>query len=192
MIRQQTLKQYGEKQVVVLAGDRTLLDAFRELHARGYDGASAYLVVTLPGPAYRVARYTELAGLLSRIGEDGLQLALADLPLASSSRTDHVQTQEGGKQIVDWVNARLSATAVAYDDIGFVGLFAGRLRSSLTENLSLLELPGDLPRLGEHILAELRTHVKPPECEFCHNRDFFTYMPGARKFVCRKCGLAQP
>lgn len=122
-IKPKTIEENGKKNVIVLSGDKTLADAFKELQQRAYPANDSYLVAALPNGQYWAAHFSkELEPIRAEKGAEGL----AQLPIDTSrQRVIAMNTTEAGGNIIKWVKANPGSRVIIVDEHqNFVALFA--------------------------------------------------------------------
>ncbi|MDY7039266.1 MAG: hypothetical protein SVX38_00195 [Chloroflexota bacterium] len=192
-IRSTTLKNHGERYIIVMDGAQTLGDALQFLRGHGYQANQTYLVVAQTDQRHRVALFSELKGVVAMMGYDSFAQPLHALPLPFADRVESTDTPQSGQEVVDWVASNPQSTVVVIEGDQVVGLFANPNRSSGSgwlDNLSLLELHGELVQLGGDPRADFVARVRPPRCPHCQMENFFEFNPQQRVYICPHCGEA--
>lgn len=122
-IKPKTIEENGKKNVIVLSGDKTLADAFKELQQRAYPANDSYLVAALPDGQYWAAHFSkELEPMRAEKGAE----SLAQLPIdISRQRFIARNTTVAGGNVVKWVKANPGSRVIIVDEYqNFVALFA--------------------------------------------------------------------
>jgi hypothetical protein len=188
MIREKTLAEHGEKQVIELDSSATINHAITRFKTSGYEANAAFLVVKQPGQGFGVMRVSSLGEMLVRAGPAA---PLSELPIPPATRTEPLNTPESGAELVDWVRSQPgAATLVVYDDTGaFAGLFARlTLEGGILDDLALDSLPGELADLSQNPHMQPRERVEAPLCPICDVRAYEKFLPDRKIWVCRNCG----
>lgn len=187
-IRKKTIEENG-KRTVSLEGSQTLTEAIQSFKDLKYSESDTYLVVTLSDEKYNVTLFSDLKEILKNLGPEGLTRPLSNLPIPPASRIVPTDTTESGGDIIDWVTSHPQSPIVVTDTGEFTALFVNPNRSGdsgLTDNLSLLELHGELVQFSQDPRADYKPKVQPPSCPHCHQANFYI-LNDAMQFVCPNC-----
>lgn len=90
---------------------------------------------------------------------------------------------------MDWVASHPQSPVVVTDAGKFAALFVNPNRSGdlgLADNLSLLELHGELVQLSQDPRTDYVPKVQPPTCPHCHQANFYK-LNDAMQFFCPNC-----
>jgi hypothetical protein len=180
------ITEYGTKQPIILMdGCRTLDEAIRELQRHAFSDRDTFLVLSLQDNNYRVCKFLKLGTILKKMGPRCLDRPLAELPIPPASDVIAVDTPRPPGLIRETIRGQPEATVVIIDNNAFAGLMTNPLRG-VADNLSLLELHGDLVKLREDL--EARSDVPPPICPHCGHQGFHDYDLEQDEFSCIACG----
>jgi hypothetical protein len=186
-IRKKTIEENGN-QTVCMKGSQTLTEAIQAFQALKYSENDTYLVVSLSGDRYNVILFSDLESILKKLGPNSLT-QLSNLPIPPASRVVPTDTEESGGDIIDWVASHPQSLVVVTDAGKFATLFANPNRSGdsgLADNLSLLELHGELVQLSQDPRSDYKTKVQPPICPHCHQANYYS-LNDAMQFFCPNC-----
>jgi len=193
-IRKKTLEENG-KQTVSMKGSQTLAEAIQSLKDLNYSENDTYLVVILSEEKYGVILFSDLKEILEKLGPESLTQPLSNLPIPPASRIVPTDTTESGGDIIDWVASHPQSPIVVTDTGKFTALFVNPNRSGdsgLADNLSLIEIHGELASLSQDPRADYVPKVHPPTCPHCHQANFYK-VNEAMQIFCPNCkGIIEP
>lgn len=186
-IRKKTIEENG-KRTVCMEGSRTLTEAIQSFQDLKYSENDTFLVVSLADEKYNVILFSDLKEILKKLGSEGLTQPLSNLP-PTAVHVVPMDTEESGGDILDWVASHPQAPVVVTDAGKFAALFVNPNMSGdsgLADNLSLLELHGELVQLSQDPRTDYATKVQPPICPHCHQANFYK-LNDAMQFFCPNC-----
>ncbi|MEH1784529.1 MAG: hypothetical protein V7L23_02715 [Nostoc sp.] len=187
-IRKKTIEENG-KRTVSMGGSQTLTQAIQSFEDIKNSENDTYLVVSLSNAKFNVILFSDLIEkILKKLGPNSLT-QLSNLPIPPASRIVPTDTTESGGDIIDWVASHPQAPVVVTDTGKFAALFVNPNRSGdsgLADNLSLLELHGELVQLSQDPRAGYTPKVQPPTCPHCHQANFYM-LNDAMQFFCPNC-----
>jgi hypothetical protein len=186
-IRKKTIEENG-KQTVCMEGSRTLTETIQSFQDLKYSENDTYLVVALSDKKYNVILFSDLKEILEKLGTESLT-QLSNLPIPPANRIVPTDTTEGGGDIIDWVASHPQSPVVVTDAGKFAALFVNPNMSGdsgLVDNLSLLELHGELVQLSQDPRTNYATKVQPPICPHCQQANFYK-LNDAMQFFCPNC-----
>lgn len=187
-IRKKTIEENG-KSAFPVEGSQTLTEAIQSFENLKYSENDIYLVVVLPDEKYNVILFSDLKGILKKLGPEGLTQPLSNFPIPSASRVVPTDTEESGGDIIDWVASHPQSPVIVTDAGKFAALFVNPNRSGdagLADNLSLLGLHGELLQLSQDPRANYVPKVQPPTCPHCHQANYYK-LNDAKQLFCPNC-----
>lgn len=189
-IREKTIEQHGEKQVVVMAASDRFNEARAVFMERRYAKNEAYLVVCHANGQVGVASFLDLVEVLGMIGPNSLSLPLSALKIPPASRVVEEERFESGLEVVQWVAAHPNSTVVVVDKKGdFVCLLTNPNRARSLSS-SLQRLHGKWISLLDDLRVdpaprEQTALISPPDCD--HSLSY-RYDIQQNQYFCRACG----
>ena len=186
-IRKKTIEE-NDKRSVCMEGSQTLTEAIQSFQYLKYSENDSYLVITLSDEQYNVILFSDLKEILEKLGTESLT-QLSNLPIPPASRVVPTDTTESGGDIINWVASHPQSPVVVTDAGKFAALFVNPNRggdSGLADNLSLLELHGELVQLSQDPRTDYAPKVQPPICPHCHQANFYK-LNDAMQFFCPNC-----
>ena len=189
-IKNRTLQENAAKNTISMAGNQTLKEALKLFKDNKYPETNTYLIVAIANEQYNVILFSELKKPILKMGYESLNLPLSDFPIPQASLIVPRDTKKSGGDILEWVRNNSESRVVVTDAENFIGLFVNPNRSGssdLADNLSLLELCGELNELTQDPRSDYVPKVEPPTCPICNTQNFYGFDVEKKAYICPHC-----